>query len=225
MAQALFKLSQYDKLSLETTGAEVVGNKVVSVKTTTSLRYEPFNNLVQLETMTWENDLLSSRFAADGTTFWNFNAKSNTFSSFAYATEDGLKTDWKQRLFQSYKLRATGISGFAFRIIDEVYGAGIKGGKWLPWMPTATLSRVNNTIICESDTPSPNETVYFLDGNDEEGYSLAGITFKQFDNAHNKVLKRWALTLTPGSLLQDTDFGFIPPKGAKAIALEQRPGG
>lgn len=225
MAQALYRLSQYDKISVETTGAEVRGNKVISLKTSTSMRYEPFNNLVQIETMTFEDSVLTTRLAADGRNFWNYDAKANTFSSYSYANEDGLKTDWKQRLFQTYKLRASGISGFTFRVIDEVYGSGIRGGKWLPWIPISTVHRSNNTIICESDSPSPNETIYSLTGSDEEGYDLVGVSFRQFDNSRDNVLKRWDLTITPGALLQSTDFGFVPPKGAKPIAIEQRPGG
>lgn len=225
MMMGLYRLNQTDKVTIETTGSERRGSTFVNLKVTAGLWYAPAEGKVKLEVMTFENGRLVSRQAADGQSLWNFDVRANTYSSLMYADENGLSNDWKQRVFRTLRLRTTGVTAFTVRILDDAYGTGLSTGRWQPWIPVSTLTRVDKSVASEAKSPGPNTTLYVLDGSDDEGWSLLGANFDQYDSTGQRLDKHYQLSVTAGELPDNVDFGFVPPRGAKVVTIDQRVGG
>lgn len=225
MLMGLYKLNQTDKVTIETTGSERRGSTFVNLKVTAGLWYAPAEGKVKLEVMSFEDGKLVSRQAADGQSLWNFDVRSNTYSSLMYTNEDGLSNDWKQRVFRTLKLRTTGATAFTVRFLDDAYGTGLSTGHWQPWIPVSTVTRVDKSVACEAKSPGPNYTLYQLDGSDDDGWTLLGANYDQNDANGQRLDKHYQLTITPGQLPDNVDFGFVPPRGAKVVTIDQRLGG
>jgi len=226
MSQALQSLSLAEKVSVVTTGAEVRGSRLVNIRIVIGYQQRLAEGLVRIEILSFEDGKLASRQAGDGTNLWDFDVRSNSYSSSAYSTsEHGLSRDWKQRFFHTLRLRTSGVTAFTFRLLDDAFGTGPKNNQWLPWIPISTVSRSGNNVVCVSGSPSHNDTTYSLSGNDDEGYTLNGAAFSLFDSSGQRVVKNWDTTVTTGNLPEGTQFGFTPPKGARANAIDQRSGG
>lgn len=224
MLQGLYRLSQVEKVTVETTGNERRGKDWIQVKVAAGLWLAPAENKVKLEVMTFENGKLVARQAADGQSLWDFDARANTYSSLVYADEDGLFTDWKQRVFRTLRLRTAGVTAFTVRLLDDAFGTGLSSGRWQPWIPVSSVSRVDTNVSCRAVNPAPNDTLYLLDGSDDDGFTLLGATLDQFDVSRQRVDKHWETTLTTGSLPENVDFGFVPPRGARVVTIDQRGG-
>jgi hypothetical protein len=193
---------------------------------TIGLEFKPLDADVKIEVMTFEDGKIVSRQAGDGINLWDFDARTNTYSSSAYGDpENGLAKDWKQRFFRTLRLRTTGVTSFTFRFLDEAFGTGVAEGHWLPWIPTASVERVDTTILCKADTPNRNELTYFFTGDDSNGFTLNGATYDQFQNNGNGTVRHWDTTITTGVLPDKTDFGFVPPRSAKMVSVERHLGG
>lgn len=225
MRQAFQRLGLSEKVSIETTGAEIRGKQLVNVRVVIGYQQVLADSLARIEVMTFEDGRLISRQAGDGLNLWDFDARANTYSSSTYATsERGLLADWKQRLFHTLRLRTSGVTAFTFRHLDDAFGTGLKDDRWVPWIPVSALKREQTNVISRAGTPALNDTTYKLAGDDESGFSIEGSEFTLYDSAGDKSVKHWETTITPGQLPENTDFGFVPPKGARAIAVDQRSG-
>lgn len=225
MLQGIYKIGRADKVSLTTTGTEFRGGRQIDVKVTAAFLFDPENEVIKLEVLSFEEGKLTSRQAADGAMLWDFNARSNSFTSSAYKdSEGGLYKNWKQRIFHTLRLRTTGATAFTLRVLDDVFGTGLATGNWAPWIPTATLERKNSNIIATAASPNTNTTIYFFSGDDASGFTFLGAEYDQLFN-RGGVEKQWSMTVVTGSLFDDTDFRFIPPRGAKAVAVDSRLGG
>lgn len=224
MGQGLYRLVQADKVSLETTGFEVRGRYSVQIKVQASLWHLPAEDKVKLELMTFEDGKLVSRQVADGHSLWNFDVRSNTYSSVVYSDEDGLARDWKQRVFRTLRLRSSGATAFTVRLLDDAFGTGMGTGKWAPWMPVSQVQRVDTNVSCRASSPKPSDTLYLLDGSDDEGFTLLGAVFDEYDRDRQRVERHWDLKVTGGKLHDTVDFGFVPPRGSKVVTVDQRGG-
>lgn len=225
MRQALQRLGLAEKVTIETTGAELRGNQLVNVRVVIGYQQNLGAHLARIEVMTFEDGRLVSRQAGDSLNLWDFDVRANTYSSSTYATAHrGLLPDWKQRLFHTLRLRTSGVTAFAFRHLDDAFGTGLKDDRWVPWIPISTLERDQSDVISRAATPAPSETTYDLSGDDESGFTLEGSVYNLYNAAKDKVTKHWETTITTGSLPADVDFGFVPPKSARPIAIDQRSG-
>ena len=225
MMQGLYKIGQAEKVKITTTGSEFRGGRQIDIKVTAAFYYQPESDVVKLEVLSWEDGKLISRQAADGNRLWDFDARANTFSSSDYKdSQGGLYRNWKQRVFHTLRLRTTGCTAFTLRILDDVFGTGLASGSWSPWIPTAQVARMGANIVATAQTPNKNRTLYSFSGNDDVGFTFLGAEYDQeFDKGG--LEKIWSTQIETGTLFDDTDFRFIPPKGAKAIAVDSRLGG
>ncbi|MBS1712721.1 MAG: hypothetical protein JST30_00140 [Armatimonadetes bacterium] len=222
MVQALGRIASSDQIAVEATGTEKRGTTLVELKSTVGLLYRPAEGRVLIEVLNFENGKLVGRIAGDGLRLWSFDGRANTYSSYGYGTEDkGLDANWSAKFFQSLRLRTNGPSAFATKVLDDAMHLGTKATAWLPWIPTATVERQENSIVCNAGNPAPNTTTYFLDGDDESGYSLTAARFVQAGGQP----KKWDLTFTLGTLPENTEFGFVPPRGARMVSVGQATGG
>ncbi|MBS1722226.1 MAG: hypothetical protein JSS66_04380 [Armatimonadetes bacterium] len=217
MLQGIQKLSVYDKVTVETLGQERRGASDVDLRVVAGLLCQPDSDRVKIELITYEDGKLVNRMAGDGTTIWIYDERSKTYSSSAYTDSEGaLKQDWKHTFFGTLRLRASGATAFAVRFLDDIYGVGPALGEWRPWIPTATVTRVDKTVVCDATNPTANSTVYSFNGDDQTGWDLIGASFTQ--PAQNRS---WSLTVDPGHLPSDIDFRFVPPRGAKPVAIDR----
>ena len=226
MLDGLGRLGSQDTVSVETSGTELRGTKVVDVKVTVGLIYKVADSDVKIEVLTYEDGKLVTRQAGDGSTLWDYDMRSNTYSSTTYAQPDtGFAKDWKIRFFRTLRLRHTGVTSFTFRFLDEAFGSGMASGHWQPWIPTSSVERVDSTILCKAETPNHNELTYVFDGDDADGVTLIGAHYDQYAGAGPSTVKHWDTTVTTGVLPDKTEFGFIPPRGARMVSVEQHLGG
>ena len=222
MVQALSRLASSDKIAVEATGTEKRGTNQIQLKSTIGLLYRPAEGHVFVEVLNFEDGKLIGRIAGDGIRLWHFDGRANTYSSYAYGSEDkGLDVSWSAKFFQSLRLKSTGPAAFAAKILDDAMNIGTKATAWLPWVPTATVERYDNTVVCNAGNPAPNTTTYMLDGDDSNGFSL---TSAQYVQAGGQP-KKWDLTFTVGALPEHTEFGFVPPRGARMVTIGQSTGG
>lgn len=226
MEQGLAQLAGADKVKIVTTGQELRGDAAVDVKVTVGFVHNPAQNAVRLEVLSFENDRLIGRIAADGVSLWNYDARANTYSSTQYGTEEsGLHRDWRGRFFPTLRLRSTGVVAYTLRLLDDAFGPNARPGSWRPWIPTALVERVDNTVQCTASTPAVNNTWYTFDGDETSGYLLLGGGYRQNVKDSNIVSKDWSFTVETGKLPDYTEFGFSAPRGAKLVAAERPSGG
>lgn len=222
MTQALSRIASSDKIAVEATGTEKRGTTLVELKSTVGFYYRPAEGRVLIEVLNFEDGKLTGRVAGDGLRLWSFDGRANTYSSYGYGTEDkGLDANWSAKFFQSLRLRTSGPAAFAAKVLDDAMHLGTKASVWSPWVPTATVERLENTVVCNAGNPAPNTTTYFLDGDDVSGYTLTGARFVQAGGQP----KKWELTFTLGALPENSDFGFVPPRGARMVSVGQATGG
>ncbi len=218
MLQSVYKLQQSQNLTFQASGQEMRGTRLVQVLTSVAFHIDLDNDLAQLEFLSLEDGKLVQRIAADGTRIWNFDAREKTYSSRSYTDSDGkLLNNWRESLFKTYKKYLTGIGAFVSKPLDDTFGLGLVKGAWSPWISTSELKRSNNMVIGKSDSPTENQTTYLFDGDDSLGFSLSQIKFNQW-NSRGQEIRNWTCQVYPNELPKDTDFRFIPPKGAHAIA-------
>ncbi len=223
VSEGLRRLSQCQKVTVSVTGYEVRATRRVKVEVSAALLCQPESDTVKAEVMTFEDGKLVSREAADGENLWVYDVRSNSYTSSAYAKDGKLVADWQKRLFQTLRLRTTGATSFGLRILDDAFGTGLVSGEWLPWIPTATIERQETHVVCTATNPNLNNTVYYLNGDDDTGFDLVGATFEQAGRTGTET--SWSLTIEKDKLPSDVIFGFVPPRNAHATAVDQRDGG
>lgn len=219
MRQSLYRLQQSSKLTLHCFGSDLRGTQNISTEVIWAIYVDLEHDDVRMEMLGYEDGKLVQRMAADGTRLWNYDAKLKTYSSREYVSTDGkLETNWRQRLFKPLKLHTTGMSAFTLRTLDDIWGLGLISGTWSPWIPTSVPERRSNFILAKSGTPNENQARYDFEGDDSSGFSLKEVRFQQW-KPNGDEERNWTLEVLSGVLPLDTDFRFVPPKGARPIVI------
>ena len=228
MGSALGELAGQTRLTVVLSGIETDGTRKNSIYVALALDTYMVDNrpVPYLEVTEYRNNELLTRSAADGTRFWNYDLKDREYTSVDYATASFVGKE-KERLYQNLMLRSKGASNLVARLMKDVYTGDINTrSNWQPWRPgaTVTLDDAGN-IVCDSAIPNTNKLTYVM-ARTQFGYTLEAMKYYE----ESKISDRWRtstwdVTIHRSYLPDDVSFQFVPPKGARAIAINEARGG
>lgn len=190
------------------------------------------------------NNAKTRRIAGDGTVLWAYDFYRNIYTSYKYGAYTGAQPkDYRTNLFDQLNASAQGPSVFLSRFLREVYAGDF--AQYRTWLPMSTITEVSMTsgTLTMADPVNPNRmyvadnlnmyVVYSYktrptrsgafhltrpDTTTQWGLSEFFYSDRQQINVSNVRWIDWTMTINTGPYQWFTDFSFMPPKTARAVA-------
>ena len=75
-------------------------------------------------------------------------------------------------------------------------------------------------IVCTASEPVPSQLVYILESDPTVGFRLKGLDYyEQVKIAGRWRTRRWQVAIQRDYMPPDTAFGFVAPRGARAVSV------
>lgn len=228
MDGAMAELATHTDLTLVLDGTETDGQVQTTFRAMASVNHVLLNgrNVPRIEFLKYQGNQLLTRAAADGERFWNYDLIKREYTSADYATAAFIGKE-RERLFQNVLLRSKDEQTFLAKLLKDTYSAGVgQRSNWQPWRPSAVVKIEGESIVCTSTVPAPGRLTYIMKNEPGFGWRLNGAEYLEESTISGRLRTiQWTVTIFRGQLPQGTSFLFVPPTGARAVAVNETRGG
>lgn len=225
MATAMSHLGAQQQTTILVTGEERQGSR----RTPLASRLSVYRGLLEGEPTIWlelvvqKNGVTQQRLVADGQRLWNYNGPNNTYSVWSY--REGTSDPARTLLMSLKKLTSNEENILAQTMLEaqETVSAGsfYLESRWLPWMPTATVSNPGSAIVAESSTPNSRKLTYLLAEPMPGAWQFNGYEYLQTRSvAGVPTITELTASVQHDTLSTDTSFVFNPGN-ARPISVSQ----
>ncbi len=226
MSQGLEGIRTTNAFTLDVTGEEIVGETSIPIRIVTVFRNTTVNGIQTglLEQMSFRNNVMTHRIAADGTRIWAYDLAKKEYMSVAYQVDRGPASEiWLRQMILTLAKWSPREASFNARLMQDIFLTANISTAWNPWTGpgTVTLSDEDgySKVVCTPGNHGLTNLSYLLTSTDE-GYQLEGGKFWREEkmNSGTKTTE-WDLKVYYDSIPADTDFTFTPPADAKARSV------
>ena len=228
MDGAMAELATHNQLTLVLNGTETDGQNQHALYASVAVSFMSLNGRIvpRMEVLSFRDNLLLSRSAADGERFWNYSLSDKAYTSTDYATASYVGKE-RDRLFQNMLLRSKSDQTFLAKLLKETFTSSVNSRtSWLPWRPNAAVQVSGTDIFCNSTVPNASQLTYNLQADQGFGFLMLGAQyFEQSTISGRTRTTQWTLSILRDQIPQGTSFVFVPPAGSHAIAVDESRGG
>ena len=233
MSGAIAELSTQRKFTMVLTGTELDKGVQSQIQITVAVQFtvEDKRQFARVETMSYRDGTLVHRFAGDGQRLWTYDVLKKEYSSVDYGVVATPIQGMRHRLFQTMNTFGRGPYTLLTRILMDAFGenatnVGNIRTQWVPWQPMAEVKVSGENIVCTASKPVPSQLVYVLESDPVFGFRLKGLDYyEQVKIAGRWRTRRWQVTIRRDYMPSDTSFGFVAPRGSRAVSVNIRKSG
>lgn len=224
---ALAALREEPEIMIQLDGTEKLGTRTSTTAINAFYKWNPLTpsktDTVRVDLQEWVNLALTRRICGDGVTLWAHDFQRNAYTSSRYGAYSGAQPEgMRTTLLQELGRASQGQAAHVARLLREVFSGD--GAQYRSWYPGAKVTATPGGIHLSMEGRS--RAITFL--LDESGArpKLVGIDFydAQRVGSEDRIVT-WTLTVHTGYLPASSDYVFVPPTRARAIANPRGPGG
>lgn len=150
----------------------------------------------------------------DGVTLWRYDYTNNTYSAVTYGSLTGAQpANYTSNLFRYAGTFTQGYMSYPVTVLRQIYDPANGYQSWMPGVPS-TVDAAGN--VSYSIGAPPRRTITF----DLSTGALTGISFDDVTNVNGmQTNSDWTIQILAGLEESSNDFTFVPPLGARPVAL------
>jgi hypothetical protein len=241
------------EIMLELDGTDKFGAKTSVLYSNAFFNWDPLkpDSFAKVEVNDYLNGNHTHRIVGDGTTLWGYDFTKNAYTSFRYGAYSGtLAPDFRANMLQELTTNSRGTTVFMSRMLREVFSGDI--AQYRTWFPGAQITLLTKTssppvmtdpvdqnrsyvaddlnlYVIYTYTPRTQRSsaFHFSRPDLNSPWSLSEIYYADSQTAGSSVVRfvDWRITVHTGVLPLSTNYVFVPPTNARAIANVKGQGG
>ncbi len=248
---AFASLRSADSLVLQLQGSDKQGSRNDSLDTTVFWSWDSaLDKFAKIDVWVNQNSARMARLCGDGITFWALDFRQNAYNSTRYGTYNAAPpTGFRSNLLQAVTNSSRGTTTWATRMLREIFsGTGAEYRTWLPGARitllstdpgadqlsmidpvanrTYTASNTEKFIVYSYDTGLRRSAAFHFSRTDTASpYELTEVyVADQRTAGSTSRLIDFSIQVNP-ALATTTNYVFVPPTTARAIANPRPAGG
>lgn len=246
---ALAQLRAKPEIMVELVGFEKLGTRTTSLYSNAFFKWDPLqkNGISKAEINDFVDSQHSKRIVADGTILWSYDFGRNTYSTYKYGAFNGpLPENSRADMLNELTTSAQGPSVFVSRLLRETFAGD--NAQYRTWMPGAQISVVTTGSV--KDPVNPDRVYYAGDFDNyviywygtrlkrsaafhltrkaqDQPWQLAEIYYSDVEPLPGSRSRwvDWGISVHTDALPASTNYVFVPPATARAIANPRSTGG
>jgi hypothetical protein len=205
------------------------------------------NKFAKAEVNDFFDGIHAHRIVGDGTTLWGYDFTRNAYTSLRYGSYSGPEPEgFRGNLLQEVAINSKASTVFLARMLREIYSSDTSLAShyrtWFPGAQITTLTKTStppqmvdpvdtnrtytaddlNFYILYTYTPRTQRSgvFHFTRADLTKPWALSEFYYADAQQVNSSVQRvlNWRITVRTGSLPASTNYVFVPPTNARAIA-------
>ncbi len=224
MSGGLASLALSSAATIQVDGWDTVGGVKIPLRVSTAVKFGGTAEVPRtyFEQLVFKNGLLTHRLAGDGVRLWSYDVAKMQYSSSLYDGVDDAMPNARQRLFTLATRWSPNEGDMSVRLFAQAFsvpGQIPNPNRWNPWISTANVSVVGETIDCSATSPTASRLVYYL-SRPTFKWQLDEIRYiSQRPTKNGMDETQWSARIWVDAVPPDASWQFLAPEGARPRAV------